>query len=439
MNMNGTVMAAAGNASAPSGIDAVGPLAWGSHFCQFYEEANDLSTVLVPYFKAGLDNNEQCIWVASAPFSADEARNALRAAVPDLDRLEKHGRIDIVDHRAWYERHGRLSAEETMAGWLSREQQALLAGRNGLRVTGNTFWLECEQWHAFSEYEHLVNEGFQGRRIIALCSYCLSRCRGSDVLDVVRNHQFAMARRFGCWEVVENAAIASAKAALKQANDELESRVAERTAELQRALAVKDALHREVHHRVRNNLQVIGSLLNLRSRQFDDERLQAAFEDTANRIAAIGHVHHCLYEQSDDAVVAMEAYLHRLARAIAEGLGVAQRVTIEVRAPEIDLPLSEATLIGMIATEALLNAIRHGFAGGREGAIAVSLKRAAGRTRLTVRDDGVGLRAAPAALKTSGLKIAATLASQVEGRLNLRSDNGAVFDFDYPDLTRRPH
>ena len=66
----------------PSGLEAVGDLPWGSHFCQFYGERMDLVDCLVPYFKAGLDNNEQCLWITSAPFGAEDATAMLRAAVP---------------------------------------------------------------------------------------------------------------------------------------------------------------------------------------------------------------------------------------------------------------------------------------------------------------------------------------------------------------------
>src|SRR5215212_8285693 len=68
-----------------SGIEAVGTVPWGSHFCQFYETADDLADTLVPFFKAGLDNGERCMWVTARPLRAADAVDALRSAVPDLD------------------------------------------------------------------------------------------------------------------------------------------------------------------------------------------------------------------------------------------------------------------------------------------------------------------------------------------------------------------
>lgn len=123
----------------PSGITAVGDLAWGTHFCQFYDDRNDLAEALVPFFKAGLDNNEKCLWVTSEPFGRDDALASLRAAVPDLEQREKRGQIEIIDFQNWYLRSGHLDADETVDQWLGRARTAVDEGYGGLRLTGNTF------------------------------------------------------------------------------------------------------------------------------------------------------------------------------------------------------------------------------------------------------------------------------------------------------------
>ena len=73
-----------------SGIDIIGDVPWGTHFCQFYQTKRDLMDILVPYFKAGLENNEFCIWVTSQPLDVEEAKEALRRAVPDIDVYYSH-------------------------------------------------------------------------------------------------------------------------------------------------------------------------------------------------------------------------------------------------------------------------------------------------------------------------------------------------------------
>ncbi|MBN9683120.1 MULTISPECIES: MEDS domain-containing protein [unclassified Corallococcus] len=224
----------------PSGIPAVGDLPWGSHFCQFYGDRDDLVDSLVPYFKAGLENNEHCLWVTSEPFGASDARTMLRDAVPDLEQRMARGQIEIIDHRDWYMQAGSKSADEVLQGWVDRHGRALSQGYAGLRLTGNTYWLERQDWSGFVDYEARVTDTFKSHNIIGMCSYCLDRCVPMDVLDVVRNHQFALIRQAGEWGLIESASMKSAKAELHKLNAELEQRVRERTAELQLALQMRE-------------------------------------------------------------------------------------------------------------------------------------------------------------------------------------------------------
>jgi hypothetical protein len=80
-----------------SGLQAVPYLQWGGHLTQFFTSGEELRDLLVPYIKAGLENNEHCLWVTGAAFNADEARSALRAAVPDLDQREQTRQIEIAN------------------------------------------------------------------------------------------------------------------------------------------------------------------------------------------------------------------------------------------------------------------------------------------------------------------------------------------------------
>ncbi len=237
--------------SVPSGIPAIGDIPWGSHFCHFYATADDLADSLVPFFKAGLEHNDKCLWVTSQPFGVEDAKAALRNAVPRLETYLQDGRIEIVDHREWYLRSGEANADEVLQGWVSRKEQALAQGRSGLRLTGNTFWVEAKDWKDFVDYETRVNQTFHQHEIIALCSYCLHRCEPMGILDVVRNHLFAVARREGQWEVLESSSLKMAKEELRRLNAELERRVAERTAALEAALHERQRAEQEALAAVR--------------------------------------------------------------------------------------------------------------------------------------------------------------------------------------------
>jgi signal transduction histidine kinase/ActR/RegA family two-component response regulator len=235
------------SANAPSGISCCGELHWGAHFCHLYETREDLIETLVPFFSTGLTNNEKCLWVTSSPLNAADATAALAERTPNLQHYLNSGQIQIVDYADWYTRLGKMDTDSLLQGWIVAEQQALAAGFSGLRVTGNaTFIKSREEWCAFENYEARVTETFAGRRIIALCSYHLDMTDGREVLDIVRNHQFAIARREGDWQRIENPAIKLAKQELHRANLELEQRVSERTTELRDALAKVEEQKREL-------------------------------------------------------------------------------------------------------------------------------------------------------------------------------------------------
>ncbi len=121
-----------------TGNDLIGDVPWGTHFCQFYKTKEDLLDVLVPYFKAGLENHEFCMWVTSEPLSATEAQKAMQAAVPDFDRYLKSGQIELLRYTEWYVRDGSFDSQKVLRGWVDKVNEALERGYEGLRLTENT-------------------------------------------------------------------------------------------------------------------------------------------------------------------------------------------------------------------------------------------------------------------------------------------------------------
>jgi PAS domain S-box-containing protein len=188
-----------------TGIELVGNVPWGTHFCQFFETRQDLLDLLVPYFRAGLERNELCLWITAEPLGVDEARKALAASVPELDERFARGQIEILDHREWYAPDGRFRADDLLAAWVDRVNLARTRGFAGLRLSGNISWLESTDWRAFAEYEEKVNGLIGQHPMIALCSYSLGNCGALEVIDVVANHQFALIKREGSWVLVEGA------------------------------------------------------------------------------------------------------------------------------------------------------------------------------------------------------------------------------------------
>jgi PAS domain S-box-containing protein len=187
-----------------TGIEVIGDAPWGTHFCQFYETKQDLLEILVPYFRQGLADNEFCMWVTSEPVEAGEARAALADAEPSLDDFVRQGRIEILDYRDWYTRGGSFDAERVLQGWLDKLEGASARGLEGLRLTGNTFWLERKDWAGFTAYEEAVNRVICNYRMLAVCTYSLERCGALEIMDVLANHRFALVKREGRWQTVES-------------------------------------------------------------------------------------------------------------------------------------------------------------------------------------------------------------------------------------------
>ncbi|MCX9011250.1 MAG: MEDS domain-containing protein [Candidatus Methanoperedens sp.] len=204
-----------------SGIDIIGSIPWGTHFCQLYQTRDDLIETLVPYFKAGLKNNEFCIWITSEPLNEEEAREAMREAMPDFDEYARKEQIEIIPYTEWYLKDGAFEYERVRDGWLEKQDQALAGGHDGLRLAGTTFWLENYLWKDFADYELEVNNIIGRYKMLAVCPYSLDKCGANEILDVVNTHQFALIKREGAWKIIESHD-------LKQANQALRAEITER-------------------------------------------------------------------------------------------------------------------------------------------------------------------------------------------------------------------
>ncbi len=220
----------------PSGIDMIGDIPWGTHFCHFYETKKDLLSILVSYFRAGLENNEYCLWVTAPHISVEEAYGALEAAVPGFDRYLQRGTIEIVTHIDWYQKEGKLNLESAIPSVGDRLRIALQKNCEGLRANGDETWLDRKVWKDFIDYESVLNPLIAGQRIIILCSYPLGECvAATDILDIAFVHECTVAKRKGKWEVLEVPEVKKSKAQLQRKNEMLETDVAERSRELAKA------------------------------------------------------------------------------------------------------------------------------------------------------------------------------------------------------------
>jgi PAS domain S-box-containing protein len=217
------------------GINIVDNSPWGTHYCQFYQNKEDLIDLLVPYFKAGLEDNEFCMWITSDPLGVEEAEASLRKAVKNLDEYFIKGQIEIIDYSEVYTKTGTFDADATLQSWVEKEHFALDKGFNGIRLSGNTFWLEPNDWKYFTEYEEAVDSVIDNHRMLAICSYSLEKCTATEVIEVMSKHQIAFIRDRGKWRIIMSDERKQAEEMLSQAQVDLEKQIERRTAELAKA------------------------------------------------------------------------------------------------------------------------------------------------------------------------------------------------------------
>lgn len=206
--------------------------------------------------------------------------------------------------------------------------------------------------------------------------------------------------------------------------------------QIQAALHEKEVLLREVYHRVKNNLQVIQSLVKMQARTLQDEGTQQALEQMVQRVHAMALVHERLYQKQDLAGISLAGYLRDLFSGImASHSLVSHQIHLTLDAEEILLTLENAVPFGLLMNELICNSLKHGFRGGRNGTISISVHRSGNSTHIVVQDNGTGLPEGfrAAGCSTMGLQLANSLAQQLGGKLHFSSDNGCRVE---TDLTR---
>ncbi len=202
--------------------------------------------------------------------------------------------------------------------------------------------------------------------------------------------------------------------------------------QLRRSLAEKELLLREVHHRVKNNLQVISSLLEMQADCIDDDQARAVYAVSQARIRSMALIHQQLYGASTLDRIDFGAYLEQLAVSLYQfHEGGPGGVTIEAAADPVQLSIDQALTCGLIVNELVTNALKHAFSPERPGTVKVEFRQRNGRHELTVTDDGVGLSGTPDP-DSLGMSLVTALAEQLGGRLDIRSDGGTTFFIAFP-------
>lgn len=197
------------------------------------------------------------------------------------------------------------------------------------------------------------------------------------------------------------------------------------------SLQEKELLLKEVHHRVKNNLQVVSSLLSLQGESIKDPPSRRAFREARDRVRSMASIHEMLYQSGDLARIDFSGYISNLASQLFSSHNVnPERVKLQIDVEPVSLGINLGVPCGLLINELMTNALKHAFPGGRAGTIMVGLKEMPDHSiRLAVRDNGIGL--SPdidvSAADSLGFQLITTLVSQLNATLEVRRDGGTEF------------
>lgn len=201
------------------------------------------------------------------------------------------------------------------------------------------------------------------------------------------------------------------------------------------SLQQKEVLLREVHHRIKNNLQIISSLLDIQASYVQDPHMAEMFTDIQNRVLSMALLHETLYQSSDLGLVNFGVYIRSLAQQVFHSYNtLADRIALQIQADEVMLDTNQAIPCGLILNELLSNCLKHAFPSDRGGEVCIELRSdVSRRVTMIVRDTGIGFPAQMDFRQTDtiGLQLVCTLTEQLGGTLELDSGAGTTFRLSF--------
>ncbi len=214
--------------------------------------------------------------------------------------------------------------------------------------------------------------------------------------------------------------------------------LASREQELERARLEQELAFKEIHHRVKNNLQIIASLLNLQGNRIRLPEAKAEFQSARDRVRALATLHRHLYADAGLHTIAMRGFLLELCGQLFQAIGEREghRIRLDVEAPELQMSSDQAVPVALIVTEAVSNAVKYAFPGARSGTVSVRLcTLAGGRISLTIEDDGVGIPAGQAETETGvrdglGIQLISGFAKQLGASLTVSQGDGTRYHLE---------
>ena len=209
---------------------------------------------------------------------------------------------------------------------------------------------------------------------------------------------------------------------------------------LRHSLSEKEVLLKEIHHRVKNNLQIITSLLKLQSAYITDEKSKDLFKESQNRVQSMSLIHQRLYQSKDLGSINLHEYAKTLVNQIMQSFGIDfNKILVHINADKIIMTIDNAIPCGLIINELVTNSLKHAFPDGRKGNIKLDVAGIENYYLIEFSDDGVGISKDFDIIRTNtfGLKLVKTLVDQVKGNICIKSDGGTHFSIRFPNISNK--
>ncbi len=260
--------------------------------------------------------------------------------------------------------------------------------------------------------------------------------RSGEVKNVINTVAMLPDTNHNISSLLDITELKQAQEELARHRDQLEDMVGERTVELRKALAEKEVLLKEIHHRVKNNMAVVSSLLNLQSNKVQDLEVQMALQESQNRVQAMALIHETLYQSDSLAQVDLQSYIDKLMASLVSIFhGKLSGVTFHVDTDEVKLEVSQAVPCGLIINELITNSFKYAFAEGARGEVRITASLLPDNVaELKVRDTGVGFPSNLDLENTTslGLRLIGLMVEQLHGNWELRNQDGAQVIIRWP-------
>ncbi len=383
------------------------------------------------HFLITRDGTELPVVYSGAPIRAPEREQVTGAVIVFRDRTEEHARMRQVQDSE--QRFRTLVNVSAQVFWKAEADGSLVDDSPSWRAwTGQTY----EEWHGWGWLDAIHPE--ERERLSELWSGAVASGEPFEAECRIRRSDGSWQ-----WNSVRAAPVSAGDGTTSYwvgMNADISERKRSETA-MQASLLEKENLLREIHHRVKNNMQVISSILGLQAERIPEPGARIAFDECKGRVRCMALVHERLYEQSDTlATLDFGKYLRDVAELVVNFSNYAGAVRLSVESDPIYLDLDTAVPVSLILNELITNALKYAFPDGRGGSIRVALRRDSDEGAiLSVEDDGIGL---PADLdwkraSSLGLKMVRILTKQVLGRLEVDGAEGARFHVHFPIRMRR--